>query len=481
MTGDAETGTMTAHPSEIPGLLTLDLTVHRDDRGWFKENWHRAAMVAAGLPDFGPVQHNLAFNARRGVTRGFHAEPWDKLVSVATGRVMGAWVDLRDGPGFGRMLHRELGPETAVFVPRGVANAYQVLADATSYSYLVNGHWRADVAYVAVHPGDPSLAVPWAIPLAEADLSEKDRAAPLLAEVAPLASGPRVLILGADGQLGRALRLAFPAARALSRHELDVADAAAVAAWPWADHDVVLNAAAYTGVDAAETPEGRRAAWAVNAEGPALIAAAAVAHRMTMVHYSTDYVFDGGGSGPDGFVEDDPVAPLGGYGQSKAAGEFAVRAVPHHYLLRTSGVVGEGRNFVRTMAELAAAGGCPQVVDDQIGRLTFADELARATRHLLEVDAAPGTYHVTGGGPERSWYDVARRVFELSGRDPADVTPVSTEDYRVGRDPAPRPARSALDLSRLRATGFEERDADELLAGYVSTLIAASSDSGRQA
>jgi hypothetical protein len=89
------------HTTAIPGLLVIDLPVHGDDRGWFKENWQRAKMVALGLPDFAPVQNNMSFNAERGVTRGMHAEPWDKLVSLATGRILGAWVDLRAGESFG--------------------------------------------------------------------------------------------------------------------------------------------------------------------------------------------------------------------------------------------------------------------------------------------------------------------------------------------------------------------------------------------
>jgi dTDP-4-dehydrorhamnose 3,5-epimerase/reductase len=383
--------------------------------------------------------------------------------------VFAAWVDLREGPAFGTVVHRELGPETAVFVPRGLGNSYQALADGTAYTYLVNDHWRPDRGYLAVDPGDPDLAIPWPIPLADAELSEKDRAAPALREVSPIRAEPGVLVLGAHGQLGRALMEAFPGARGVGRDELDLGDAAAVAAWPWGDVDVVLNAAAYTAVDAAETPEGRRAAWAVNAVAVARLAREAERHRLTLVHYSTDYVFDGEDAGPDGYREDDPVAPLGCYGQSKAAGDQAVGAVPRHYLLRTSWVIGDGHNFVRTMADLAARGVSPQVVDDQLGRLTFTSELARATRHLLDTDAPPGTYHVTGDGPETTWYAVARRVFELSGRNPDDVSPVSTEAYLAGRKSAPRPLRSTLDLSRIAATGFVGEDPDLLLHRYLAT------------
>src|SRR3954452_16275554 len=116
---------LTVEESPIPGLLIINLPLHGDNRGWFKENWQREKLIKLGLPDFGPVQNNVSFNATRGVTRGLHAEPWDKYVALATGRIFGAWVDLRAGDSFGTVYTHEIGPETAIFIPRGVANAYQ--------------------------------------------------------------------------------------------------------------------------------------------------------------------------------------------------------------------------------------------------------------------------------------------------------------------------------------------------------------------
>ena len=160
----------------------IGLDVRADNRGWFKENWQRAKMVALGLPDFAPVQNNVSFNTAAGATRGIHAEPWDKLVSVAHGRVFGAWVDLRPGAGFGRSSPLELGPDTAVFVPRGVGNAFQTLEDDTVYSYLVNDHWSpaAKDSYTFCNLADETVAIDWPIPLERAELSEADRRHPRL-------------------------------------------------------------------------------------------------------------------------------------------------------------------------------------------------------------------------------------------------------------------------------------------------------------
>ncbi len=163
------------------------------------------------------------------------------------------------------------------------------------------------------------------------------------------------------------------------------------------------------------------------------------------------------------------MAPLSAYGQSKAAGDLAVGVVPRHYLVRTSWVVGEGANFVRTMQRLAREGARPRVVDDQWGRLTFAGELARVTGHLVSTGAPFGTYHVSGSGPVTTWADLARAIFVHEGRDPADVRAVSTQDYLEGSSSmaAARPARSDLDLSKIRATGFVPADAAEGLQSYL--------------
>lgn len=167
----------------IPGFYEIDLVVHGDSRGWFKENYQKAKMEALGLPSFEVVQNNFSFNEEVGVTRGLHAEPWEKFVSVANGKVFGAWIDLRPGPSFGQTLTIEITPDKAVFVPRGVANGYQTLEPNVTYTYLVNDHWSPDAKYTFVNLFDAEANIPWPIPKEYAIISDKDAGHPSLAEV----------------------------------------------------------------------------------------------------------------------------------------------------------------------------------------------------------------------------------------------------------------------------------------------------------
>ncbi|VXB29551.1 dTDP-4-dehydrorhamnose 3,5-epimerase [Arthrobacter sp. 9V] len=454
----------------IPGLLLFELPVHGDGRGWFKENWHRAKMLAAGLPDFGPVQNNISFNAARGTVRGIHAEPWDKFISLASGRIFGAWVDLREGPAFGTLFTAELTPGQAIFVPRGVGNAFQTLEDDTAYTYLVNDHWSAESQrdYTFLNVADERVAVPWPIPLESSVVSDQDRKHPRLGDVAPM-SRRRTLVLGADGQLGSALRVAFAddsTVEFAGRAQFDITAEPSYQAVTWRNYSTIINAAAFTGVDAAETAEGRSAAWAINAAAVSRLARAAVEHSLTLVHISSDYVFDGTA---EVHMEDEVPAPLGVYGQSKAAGDLAAATVPRHYIIRTSWVVGEGKNFVRTMASLATRGASPTVVDDQWGRLSFASDIASGIRHLLHSKAAYGTYNLSNDGEPQTWHEIARDVYRLLGADPALVAPISAADY-AKPNTAPRPRSSVLDLSGIRATGFDPPPAPLRLAEYLKGL-----------
>jgi len=272
------------------------------------------------------------------------------------------------------------------------------------------------------------------------------------------------LIIGANGQLGQALQRQYPDARSVDSSELDITDAAAVSSYDWGKIQVILNAAAYTNVDGAETAAGRVAAWNVNATAVGNLVQAALKHDLTMVHISTDYVFDGT---QVPHREDEPLSPLSVYGQSKAAGDIAVSLLPKHYLLRTSWVIGEGKNFVRTMLELGGKGVSPTVVADQVGRLTFTSELTRVIGHLLDSQAAPGTYNISNGGEPASWADITRAIFQEAGYQ-LTVTDTTTAEYYSDKDGiAPRPLQSALALDKLQATGFTPTDWREDLHKYI--------------
>ena len=177
---------LSVRETSIPGLFEIDIPVHGDTRGWFKENYQKAKLEALGLPAFDIVQNNISFNKELGVTRGIHAEPWDKYISVATGRVFAAIVDLRDGDTFGTLETFELTPDKAIFVPRGCGNSFQTLEPYTAYTYLVNDHWSPETKYVFCNLFDKDIDIPWPIPQGQAIISDKDRAHPALKDVTPM-------------------------------------------------------------------------------------------------------------------------------------------------------------------------------------------------------------------------------------------------------------------------------------------------------
>ena len=177
---------LTVTEAPIPGFFVIKLPVHGDSRGWFKENYQKEKMETLGLPPFEIVQNNISFNLEKGVTRGLHAEPWNKFISVATDTVFGAWCDLREGPSFGQTFTIEINPGTAVYVPIGVANGYQTLEENVAYTYLVDAHWSPDAKYTFVNAFDPALSIEWPISQADSITSEKDDNHPLLADVTPM-------------------------------------------------------------------------------------------------------------------------------------------------------------------------------------------------------------------------------------------------------------------------------------------------------
>ena len=274
-----------------------------------------------------------------------------------------------------------------------------------------------------------------------------------------------IFIVGANGQLGRALRQQYPEARFADIYEMDINDLQSFESFEWSGISIVLNAAAFTNVDGAETPEGRVAAWKVNASAVANLTRVCRTHNMTLVHISSDYVFDGT---KEPHFENEDFSPLSVYGASKAAGDLLVEQLDNFYLLRTTWVIGEGKNFVRTMLGLAEKNISPTVVHDQIGRLTFTRELVRIIDHLLSTQAPFGTYNATNDGPLESWADITRRIFELAGRNDLTVTNTTTAEYFAGKDGiAPRPLGSDMSLDKLHSTGFTSHDWTHDLKDYI--------------
>jgi dTDP-4-dehydrorhamnose 3,5-epimerase len=291
----------------------------------------------------------------------------------------------------------------------------------------------------------------------------------------------RTLVTGCNGQLGRAVR-ALAEERGVAKDfdfcdidTFDISDPDAYSKYDWSLYGAVINCGAYTAVDKAETPEGRVTAWKANATGPALLARTCAGHGITLVHVSSDYVFDGTA---EVHTEDEPLSPLSVYGQTKAAGDIAVAGCPRHYIMRSSWVIGEGHNFVNTMKALSDRVADPDdkleqitVVDDQLGRLTFTRDMARAIFHVLGTHAPYGTYDCTGSGAVKSWADIARAVFGAANGNGDRVVPVSTADYyaNAAGPVAPRPVHSALDLSGLESVGFHMPDWEEELGEYVGS------------
>ncbi|MBE3639709.1 dTDP-4-dehydrorhamnose reductase [Mangrovicoccus algicola] len=269
----------------------------------------------------------------------------------------------------------------------------------------------------------------------------------------------KLLVFGRNGQLAQEVR------RRATAHELDIrgsSDAdftdpeACAAILAASDADAVIITAAYTAVDKAETEE--ETARLVNAATPALLAEAARAKGIPLVHVSTDYVFDGSGTTP--FAPDHPTAPLGAYGRTKLAGEEAIRAAGGtHAILRTSWVVSaHGNNFVKTMLRLGAERDRLTIVADQIGGPTpaaaLADACIAAAEQLALDPSKSGTYHVSGG-PDVSWADFAREIFAQAGLS-CEVADIPSSDYPT---PAKRPLNSRMDNSLTQTVfGLERPD-----------------------
>jgi len=446
--------------STITGLFLIELDHRADVRGWFEEVWQKEKWTGTQLSNFYPVQHNASSNLKAGSTRGLHAEPWNKLVTVVAGRAFCAWVDLREGDDFGKEFHTEVVPGQAYFIPKGVANGYQSMEDGTVYTYLVDKHWSPFLSYPSVDAFDPVIAIPWPFERKKALLSEEDSANPPIGKVS-FFSAPKTIVLGPTGQVGRALVQLIPNAEISNRGEnLELLAK---------DFDFAINAAAFTRVDAAEQEPNRDELFFVNHELVSRLSKLTEKTGATIVHYSSDYVFDG--SKPGKWTEDDFPNPISKYGLSKLLGDYAAAKNPRHYIIRTSWVYGEGHNFIRTMFEKASSNEQVSVVSDQVGRPTSAIELGKFTKYLIESQQPYGTYNFSGSGDPVSWHELAKFVYEYAGANLDLVRPITSAEYVFGRtNLAHRPANSVLCLSKTIKSGYSPPNWRDSLIIYLESL-----------
>lgn len=274
------------------------------------------------------------------------------------------------------------------------------------------------------------------------------------------------LVIGSRGQLGTDLMdLLGDKAVGLDVPDIDITDLDSVAQAIYeVGPELVVNCAAYTAVDAAESDE--TTAQAVNGTGAANVAEAAAQTRL--IHVSTDYVFDGTATTP--YAENAAPSPRSAYGRTKLFGEQAVLRHPEAYVVRTAWLYGAaGNNFVKTMLGLEKTRDTLSVVDDQVGQPTWSRDLAAHLILLGSSSAAPGIYHGTNSG-QTSWYGFTRRIFELAGADPDRVLPTTTDEFPR---PAPRPAYSVLGHDRWAQQGLPEMRAwDEALAQALPIMAA---------
>jgi dTDP-4-dehydrorhamnose reductase len=277
-----------------------------------------------------------------------------------------------------------------------------------------------------------------------------------------LSAHDRIVVTGAGGQVGRALKPLLPEASFLTHDALDVADDANVTS-ALADARIVVHLAAMTNVDGCESDPQR--ARAINARGTRNVAAAARQSGGRVIYVSTDYVFDG--LKDKEYEVDDEPNPINEYGRGKRDGEKSVASDPDNLIVRTSSVFGDGRNFVKTIIAAARAGRDLHVVDDQVSRPTAAVDIARAIAHLVN-GSAHGIVHVAGAGPPCSWAELAERALRAAGLN-TSVGRVDSASYAAaaGRLIAPRPSNSVLSLAAARDLGVPLADWRESLKSYV--------------
>lgn len=438
----------------VQGLLVMHLGVHHEDDGWFKENWHSQKFSSLGLAGFRPVQHNVTHVASRGITRGFMAEPWDRLVSLTSGQAMGAWVDLRQGKSFGQSYYHDLDRNIAVFVPRGVANAHQVLEDGTTMNYLLEHHWTTETRSRSsfVNLFDPEIAIPWPISRDRAIVARRDTLHPMLASVEAIPPR-RPLIVGTETPLGRMLEREMSGATGVATDQLLSLDPIDLTS-----HNALINASISIPQRGSRVHPGNSGNWQDTADRTNLVANVARQHRLRYVHVSPACVYS---YRAHEYSERD-VLDLGHpHGQSLAAGEVVASGVPEHLIVRTGWMIDQDAEFIGELPMKARRGEVIQVTSGQLGQLTVSSQLALAIDHLLDGGAEPGVYNIAGEGRTVSFADVARRLYQVHGTDPSNVVETSATSAELF---------PSVNSDKIRATGYRPQDSWVALANILDNL-----------
>ena len=450
----------------IADVKIIEPRVFSDSRGYFYESFCEREF-RRNVADVHFVQDNESFSQGL-VVRGLHFQRDEhaqaKLVRVTEGKVLDIAVDLRSGsPTFGQHVAVELSGDNhrQLFIPRGFAHGFAVLSESAHFLYKCDNYYCPE-AEDGIAYNDPELGIDWQIDLAEAIVSEKDSHRPTLSQWLNKKNGEngeeqrigcRILVTGANGQLGKSLQRI---AEHDDKHEflftdyeeMDITSPESIEKIMASFRpNIIINCAAYTDVNHAETDTAK--AHKLNTEAAGLLANASKRHNAHLIHLSTDYVF-GQKTLNTPIEETTPTSPLGVYGMTKLEGEEMVKASGCHYtIIRTAWLYSEfGNNFVKTMQRLMADHKELRVVADQTGTPTYAGDLAEAIMTVVDNPGKPATYHYSNLGTA-TWYDFAVEIQRLSNLNNCKVSPCTTADYPT---PAARPSYSVLSKNKITRT-----------------------------
>lgn len=436
----------------IQGLTLLRFETNIDRRGSFAEIWRLSQFQSLVDVDFHPVQSNFSVNKALGVTRGLHAEPWNKLIWVPHGVVFGAWLDLRQGGSFKSVAFTELTDDLAVFVPNGVANGYQSITESSSYSYLVDDYWEPSFSYKGVNPFDSQLQIPWPVKEDHASISTKDKMLPNLEALQSIPAAQEVII-GASGLVGRQLLQKLENPIVISGRDLSSSANLEDFEKLIPQGSFIYNAAGFTDVEGSETQDGFREALRANFELVDNLVKIARAKNCTVLHLSTDFVF--GAEGNVLFSESEVPSPVNKYGMSKLMGELALRGLRKHYILRFGWLLSRERGLTKAINDRAVNGIETQAPAMYSGTPTTVADVVRACIFLKEKQAEFGTYHLKSTVGALTWLQVAQMIYQAHGVSPDLVTETLRSDDKYSQKPrAPRPNFSGLSDTRLRNLGF---------------------------